>query len=146
MTPVVLCLRKEPNMSRQAAADYYGITVKDASIKQWKELNRHGINPKKVMEDDHYVMAYDYMFWRVARMVDAMMDVFPDMERRLFAFVNYYEMPETWQEMVVRFIFKQDDNLVWPLIRADDGLTQIKHRAEAWMEEIATRRDGWMFN
>jgi len=133
-------------MSRQAAADYYGITVTDASIRQWKELNRVGINPKTVMEDDHFAMAYDHMYWRVARMVDAMMDVFPDMERRLLAFVGHYNLPQEWQAILVRFIFKMDDNLVWQLIRADDGLTQVKIRAEAWMDHIATLRDGWMFN
>lgn len=133
-------------MSRQAAADYYGISVRDASIRQWKELNRVGINPKTVMEDEHFQMAYDYMWTRIARMVDAMMDVFPDMERRLLAFADYYNLPDSWQEMLCRFCFQVDDNLVWPLIRADDGLTQLKYRAEAWMEKIASTRDGWMFN
>lgn len=133
-------------MSRQAAADYYGISVRDASIRQWKELNRVGINPKTVMEDEHFQMAYDYMWMRIARMVDAMMDVFPDMERRLLAFADYYNLPDSWQEMLCRFCFQVDDNLVWPLIRADDGLTQLKYRAEAWMEKIASTRDGWMFN
>lgn len=98
------------------------------------------------MEDEHFQMAYDYMWMRIARMVDAMMDVFPDMERRLLAFADYYNLPDSWQEMLCRFCFQVDDNLVWPLIRADDGLTQLKYRAEAWMEKIASTRDGWMFN
>jgi len=131
---------------RQAAADFYGIGVFDASVRQWKELNRVGINPKTIMDKEHFDMAYDHMFWRIAGMVDAMMDVFPDMERRLLAFAEYYDLPGTWQELLVKFIFKQDQNIVWPLVRADDGLTQLKHRAEVWMNEFASRRDGWMFN
>jgi len=132
-------------MSRQAGADYHGITVFDASVKQWKELNRLGINPKGVMDDDHYEMAHGHMYWRIARMVDAMMDVFPDMERRLLAFADYYNLPNTWQELVVKFIFKMNDNLVWQMIRDEHGLTHVKINAEAWMEEYASRRDGWMF-
>jgi len=131
---------------RQAGADYYGITVQEASIRQWKELNKAGINPKTVMDADHYAMAYDHMFARISRMVDAMMDVFPDMERRLLAFAKYYQLPEDWQLMIVRFIFKMNDNLVWQMIRSDRGLTDAKINAEVWMEELASRRDGWMFN
>jgi len=98
------------------------------------------------MEAEHYAMAYDHMFARISRMVDAMMDVFPDMERRLLAFAKYYQLPEDWQLMIVRFIFKMNDNLVWQMIRSDRGLTDAKINAEAWMEELASRRDGWMFN
>jgi len=133
-------------MSRQAGADYYGVTRFQAAINSWKELNKVGVNPKNVIDDEEaYNFAYEHFYWRVARMVDAMMDVFPDMERRLLAFANYYNLVN-YQELIVKFIFKVDDNLVWQLIRADDGLTQIKWRAEAWMEDYATKRDGAMFN
>lgn len=126
--------------------DRFGVNKFQEAIRIWKELNKAGINPEIAMDDkEMYDHAYDHMYWRVARMVDAMMDVFPDMERRLLAFADYYNLPGTWQELLVKFIFKMDDNLVWLLIRANDGLTQIKYRAEAWMEEYATRRDGWMF-
>lgn len=133
-------------MSRQAGADYFGVTRFQAAIHSWKELNKAGINPKTVIDDEEaFNFAHEYFYWRVARMVDAMMDVFPEMERRILAFANYYSLAN-YQELIVKFIFKVDDNLVWNLIRAEDGLTQIKWRAEAWMDEYASRRDAWMFN
>lgn len=133
-------------MSRQTAADYFGVTVQEASVRQWKALNMAGVNPRNAMDADHFIMAYDAMYMRVARMLDVMMDVYPDMERRLLAFVEYYELPSTWQTLVVNYVFKMLNNLVWPLIRAEDGLTQLKIWSEKWMEKIASQRDGWMFN
>jgi len=131
---------------RQAGADYYGINRQDAAIQQWKGLNQGGLNPVKHMDIEDFGMAYDYMMGRILRMIDAMLDVFPQMEGNavkegyFFQFLNEYELYD-WRNMFARWIFKQDDNLVWPLIRDEHGLTQMRVRAHVWMEDIINQRN-----
>jgi len=98
------------------------------------------------MDIEDFGMAYDYMMGRILRMIDAMLDVFPQMEGNavkegyFFQFLNEYELYD-WRNMFARWIFKQDDNLVWPLIRDEHGLTQMRVRAHVWMEDIINQRN-----
>jgi len=98
------------------------------------------------MDRDHFEMAYEHYYWRVARLVDAMMDVYPDMERRLATFANLYNFNGMWQHHFVKWIFQMDDNLVWCLLRHQDSLEHTKIHAEIWMDKIASINDSWMFN
>lgn len=134
-------------MSRQAGADYYGITLRDAAIRSWTELNKHNLNPRVYLDNEHFELAYDHFYWKMARQLDAMLDVFPDMDRITDSFARYYQLNNgDWQKMVVKYIFKRLGNRVYTLLRSSNSLTVLKTYTQAWMNEFATQRDGWMFN
>lgn len=131
-------------MSRQAAADYFGVTVREAAIKQWKALNAADLNPRRYMEDDHFFMAKEFMHAKVWRMIQAMETVFPHITRRMDSFARYYWMQD-FRSKFLDYLFLRLNNVVWPLIRDAHSLTKMHGMVNDYMNELATARDGDMF-
>lgn len=131
-------------MSRQAAADYYGVTVRDAAIKQWKALNAAALNPKRYMEDEHFFIAREFMHAKIWRMINAMETVFPHITRKMDSFARYYWM-EDFRSKFLDYIFLRLNNVVWPLIRSAHSLSEMHLMVNDYMNDLTTARDGDMF-
>lgn len=125
---------KEPKMSYvprgQAGADYFGKTVFKAAIAQWIAIENDGLNPAIYMDSDHFLMAREHMLFRLNRMWDAMLTVFPHLADSLVSRYDFRHLKHSFIEMLFALL----KNRVWSMIKDQKGLTQMRFRLEEYVD------------
>jgi len=127
---------------RQAGADYYGTTRREASIMQWKGLNQVGTDPALVMDQEDFEMGRYYMEGRLWRMINAMETVYPSAEKKFRKWIE--EMGEAnIRGDFLEFLFDKLHNRVWPLIRSEKGLTEMLYLLNEFLNARFVKRRMW---